>query len=79
MIPLPSYDNIGCSSLLLCCHHVLFFLVEVLRDPPESLSVALPLQDRAHEELEGPAVELGAGDLALARSLKRQQLICKAC
>ncbi len=44
-------------------------LVEVLRDPPESLAVSLPLEDGAHEELERPAVELGAGHLALPRRL----------
>ncbi len=46
--------------------------VEVLRDPPESLSVSLPLEDGAHEELERPGVQLRPRHLALARRLAVQ-------
>ena len=39
---------------------------------PESLSVSLSLEDTAHEELQGPAVQLRPGYLALARRLSVQ-------
>ena len=36
----------------------IFFLVQVLRNPPKSLTVSLPLENAAHEELQGPAIQL---------------------
>ena len=32
--------------------------VEILSDPSEAFAVALTLEDRAHEKLEGPSVKV---------------------
>lgn len=44
-------------------------LIQILRNPPKSFPVALPLQDRAHEKFQGPSMELRPRDLALAGCL----------
>jgi len=46
--------------------------VQVLRDPSEPLSVSLPLEDAAHEELQGAPVQLAPRHLPLAGGLPVQ-------
>lgn len=43
--------------------------VDVLREPAEALAVALPLQHRAHEQLQRPPGQLRPRHLALWRTM----------
>jgi len=50
-------------------------ILDVLREPPEGLSVTLPHDDGAHEELDGS--DSLEGNLSLARSLVDAELVAK--